>query len=49
MLEYSFYAIGLFFITTIISFFLGIFYESPVISMLKAKKAGGKDKKKEKE
>lgn len=48
MLEFSFYAIGLFFISTIISFFVGIFYESPMISMLKANKAA-KDKDKDKD
>jgi peptidoglycan/LPS O-acetylase OafA/YrhL len=48
ILEYTFYAIGLFSISAILSFIIGIFYESPMISMLKSNKADEKDKKKDK-
>jgi len=35
LLEFSFYAIGLMIITLILSFIIGILYESPIINMLK--------------
>ena len=35
MVDFSFYAIGLMAITLLISFIVGLLYESPVINMLK--------------
>jgi peptidoglycan/LPS O-acetylase OafA/YrhL len=49
ILEYTFYAIGLFSISAILSFIFGIFYESPMISMLKSNKSEDKDNKKNKD